>query len=39
MSEKVYLQAPDNSLYYFQIRKENFHHPNIFYAATEKFDH
>ena len=38
MSEKVYLQAPDNSIK-LQIRKENFHHPNIFYAATEKFDH
>ena len=38
MNEKVYLQAPNNSIR-FSIRKENFHHPNLFYAATKKFDH
>ena len=38
MNERVYLQALDNSIR-LQIRKENFHPLNIFYAATKKFDH
>ena len=38
MNKKMHLQAPDHSIR-LQIRKENFHHLNIFYAATKKFEH
>ena len=36
--KKMHLQAPDHSIR-LQIRKGNFHHLNIFYAATKKFEH
>ena len=38
MDKKVHLQAPDHSIR-LEIRIEIFHHLNIFYAATKKFEH